>query len=276
MALSFLRKATLSVVFSILLSIASLTYFDLDGLTASHSSIPHQLRPFRPLPIRLANAVGKVLQHFNLLRGLIPLDEKLLVQAACNQVDPLDCSLLSSRHGEGGGEEEEEWRVGLRVLLDSLENEASLTLFGRYFASQQIGDALKRRAEIQKYWKSESSWSKEMISRPIFIVGLPRTGTTFLQELLSQDTTLRTLKMWELMDPVPPPPSPSDVAGLSMPNVVDRIHSVQWNLDQYKRLAPGLDAWHPIHSERPEVRNISLFSPILFILLMTYDTYFNF
>ena len=37
-----------------------------------------------------------------------------------------------------------------------------------------------------------------------------------------------------------------------MPDVMNRISNVQWNLDQYKRLAPGLDAWHPIHSERPE------------------------
>ena len=121
-------------------------------------------------------------------------------------MDPVNCSLLSSDNtGDDDNQEEhtEEWRVGLRVLLDSLESDAHLNLFGRYFASQQIGDALKRRAAIQKYWKSSSnlSWSMEIISRPIFIVGLPRTGTTFLQELLSQDTTLRTLKMWELMEP---------------------------------------------------------------------------
>lgn len=258
---SCLRKLTLSTLTFLILSISSLYFFDLDGIQSQHSSIPPQLRPFRPIPIRFANAFGYLLQKFNLLHNLLPLTEQKLINNACKQAQKIavssfheydqttipSCPLLDDNNNI-------EWRIGLQTLLKSLEVDGSLTLFGRYFASQQIGDALKRRASVQYYWKikNNSNWKKERIKQPIFIVGLPRTGTTFLQELLGQDIHLRTTKMWELMEPVPPPPSPSDEVSYSRKSVLDRIAQVQWNLDQYKRLAPGLDAWHPVHSMRPE------------------------
>ena len=248
--LKVLRKITITVLLSTILAITSLYIFDLDGVHSLHSKIPAQLQPFRPVPIRVANAIGKFLEHVDLLKVLLPLNEQQLISSACKQLNNVGNSVLECPLLEGS--KDEEWRIGLRVLLDSLERDGSLTLFGRFFATQQIGDALKRRALVQQYWKTNHAWSKEIISRPIFIVGLPRTGTTFLQELLGQDPTLRTTKMWELMEPVPPPPSPLDVHALNATDVQTRIRNVQWNLDQYKRLSPGLDAYHPVHSLRPE------------------------
>jgi hypothetical protein len=253
----YLREFTSVTLSCLLLSIISLYVFDLDGINRQHSVLPKQLQPFRPLPIRLANSLGYLLDRFHLLPIILPLDEKKLIHTACSQAQTSalvlfegystnnipKCPLLDDNN-------DVEWRVGFKKLLHALEKDSSLTLFGRYFASQQIGDALKRRALVQYYWLIHHEWKKEIIKAPIFIVGLPRTGTTFLQELLGQDESLRTTKMWELMEPVPPPPSPSD-ARIST-SVMNRISQVQWNLDQYKRLAPGLDAWHPIHSLRPE------------------------
>ena len=253
-ATSCLRTCTLALLGTLLLCVGLLYTLDLDGVQAQHATIPLQLRPFRPLPIRVANAVGYVLQKYRLLHILLPLDEHQLILKACTSAavaaqlasfPATPCPLLQD-------DSTTEWRIGLRTLLHSLETDAALTLFGRYFASQQIGDSLQRRAMVQMYWNTHHQWKKERIEQPIFIVGLPRTGTTFLQELLGQDRTLRTTKMWELMSPVPPPPSPSDAAAYAQPAVLARIANVQWNLDQYKRLAPGLDAWHPVHSMRPE------------------------
>ena len=44
---------------------------------------------------------------------------------------------------------------------------------------------------------------KVPIRDPIFVVGLPRTGTTFLHRLLSLDPFARAPKTYELFDPVP-------------------------------------------------------------------------
>jgi hypothetical protein len=60
------------------------------------------------------------------------------------------------------------------------------------------------------------------------------------------------------MEPIPPPPSPSDEKSLLAKPVQARIRAVQIALDQYKQIAPGLDAWHPIHSLRPEECILSL------------------
>jgi hypothetical protein len=45
----------------------------------------------------------------------------------------------------------------------------------------------------------------ERILRPIIIAGLPRTGTTHLHNLISQDPSLRSLPYWESLEPAPDP-----------------------------------------------------------------------
>ena len=131
-----LRKITLTTVLLLFLSIASLVLFDLDGLQAQHAHIPPQLRPFRPFPIRIANAIGYLLQRANVLHLLLPLDEQQLITNACAQAQN-----IASRHGNTTlllphncpllqDDSTAEWRIGLQTLLTSLNTEGQLTLFG--------------------------------------------------------------------------------------------------------------------------------------------------
>lgn len=46
---------------------------------------------------------------------------------------------------------------------------------------------------------------KEIIERPMFVTGEPRSGTTLLHALLSVDPNARALRFWEVMHPTPPP-----------------------------------------------------------------------
>ena len=47
---------------------------------------------------------------------------------------------------------------------------------------------------------------KQLVRKPLWIVGLPRTGSTLLHKLLSLDVPrARTLRSWELKAPLPPP-----------------------------------------------------------------------
>lgn len=185
---SWFWKIWVIILSSLAIFVGSIHFLDLDGVQSLHSNIPLQLKPFRPLPIRIANYIGRFLKQTHLLNVILPLNEDTLIRDACKQLTFTDkeiCPLLSPN------DIDEEWKVGLRVLLHSLETDAKLTLFGRFFATQQIGDALKRRVMLQQYWEHNTEWEKEIIERPVFIVGLPRTGTTFLQELLEQDISLR-------------------------------------------------------------------------------------
>ena len=43
------------------------------------------------------------------------------------------------------------------------------------------------------------------VERPLFVLGIPRTGTTLLSNLLAADPARRSPLHWELDDPVPPP-----------------------------------------------------------------------
>src|SRR5580693_9202294 len=68
------------------------------------------------------------------------------------------------------------WREGLDRLVDAFNGEADLT---------EIGD--------------------EEVEGPLVIIGLPRTGTTALSNLLAADPQVRSVRLWESSDPVPPP-----------------------------------------------------------------------
>jgi hypothetical protein len=123
-----------------------------------------------------------------------------------------------------------------------------------------VGNALRQRAALGAYWRSAAAAAAEAaagptahrIRRPIFIAGLPRTGTTLLQELLAQDPRHRAPQTWELMEPVPPPPCPGNADNNDDGTTAARIARVQTDIDHYKRLAPGIDSFHPIFARRPE------------------------
>jgi len=84
------------------------------------------------------------------------------------------------------------------------------------------------------------------ISKPIFIVGLPRTGTTFLQRLLSLDPANTSPKTWELMDPVPRLKEDLEK------DAKKRIKFCQTNIDMLLSLIPHFEDVHEMGSEIAE------------------------
>ena len=79
-------------------------------------------------------------------------------------------------------------RVGHQVLVMDLEN--------------RLREEERRRPDILA----------QPIERPIFIAGLPRSGTTFLHTLLAQDLANLVPRVWQLIHPYPldDPPSGRD------------------------------------------------------------------
>jgi hypothetical protein len=78
-----------------------------------------------------------------------------------------------------------------------------LTAFGRVTTRQAALKALANRLMVERYVHKYPRVESIPIKRPLFIVGFPRTGTTLLHHLLSQDPGYRSLKFWELHTPVP-------------------------------------------------------------------------
>jgi hypothetical protein len=87
--------------------------------------------------------------------------------------------------------------------------------------------------------------AKEKIVAPLFIVGLPRTGTTILHGLLEQDPTNRSPLSWEVQFPVPP-------ATPETWETDPRIAEHQKILDQLFKLVPGFAAMHPMGATMPQ------------------------
>jgi hypothetical protein len=95
--------------------------------------------------------------------------------------------------------------VGLNRLLQSLEEDANLTDAGR---STVLGTLVRRlcaRLKIERWYRTHPKINTESIAGPISITGLPRTGTTALCSMMSLDPQFRCLRMWEQIEPVPPP-----------------------------------------------------------------------
>jgi hypothetical protein len=97
------------------------------------------------------------------------------------------------------------WREGLDVLLDALAREGQLHEAGEMMLGVRLGRLLASRLRIEDWYAQHPEVEDEEIEGPLFIVGLPRTGTTALSQLLSADPQIRSLRLWESTNPVPPP-----------------------------------------------------------------------
>ncbi len=95
---------------------------------------------------------------------------------------------------------------GLAVLLDSYVAEAGLTPLGRKMSRAFLRDALVARLLSEAAWQRYPEHEDVDIHRPIFVVGLPRTGTTALHRLLTADPAHQGLEMWLTQAPQPRPP----------------------------------------------------------------------
>ena len=85
----------------------------------------------------------------------------------------------------------------LQLLSDTCNNEAKLTPVGRLAAHRQIVELLVNFAHLTRARCANASIADETIDNPVFITGLPRTGSTILHALLAQDPDVRVPATWE-------------------------------------------------------------------------------
>lgn len=106
-----------------------------------------------------------------------------------------------SDFGDGAHEE------GLRVLTEDLSSpEAGLTPRGNYFQRSEVKSALVGVLLTQAQFTAHPEHRDVPVERPIFLMGLPRTGTTALHRYLHADPMAQGLEMWLTQYPQPRPP----------------------------------------------------------------------
>ena len=93
------------------------------------------------------------------------------------------------------------YREGLERTVDALNNEADLNDLGNVIQHATISNALIQRLRIVDTYKQHPEIDDEVVGGPVFVLGLPRTGTTALSQLVANDPQFRSLRMWESQAP---------------------------------------------------------------------------
>lgn len=186
-------------------------------------------KPKRPLPIAVINTLGGLLMKAGLREPFQPDD---LMQRAMRATDLSDFG-------------DPDFLPALEKLCTSLEQEAHLNFIGRKIARRSLESLLQRRLKIVDYYKRTPAAQQQTISRPLFIAGMPRTGTTILFELLSQDPNHRFPISWEVEHPIPPATADTLYSD-------DRIAATEKQFAQVDQLVPGFKAMHEIGATLPQ------------------------
>lgn len=95
------------------------------------------------------------------------------------------------------------WREGLDVLLGDFNNIESSDI-GHARMHGNLVDLLAARLKTTDYLDKRPELLARPVERPVFVFGIPRTGTTLLSNLLACDPARRSPLTWEIDEPVPP------------------------------------------------------------------------
>jgi hypothetical protein len=179
--------------------------------------------PPRPEWLAALNREGAHLD----LTALVPLDAHSLVDTATRRTGLSDFG-------------DEHWRAPFETLCRDLDGPAALTAMGRLMTRSDLLIWLENRLRITALLRAHPEIEHEEIAEPTFIVGLPRSGTSILFEVLSQDPACRAPETWEALFPCPEP-GERDAR-------VARAHAL---VTQWTRVVPEFASMHEMGGRIP-------------------------
>lgn len=95
------------------------------------------------------------------------------------------------------------WQEGLGVILKLIED-PRMSDGGRQMVIVRSVEALANRLQVHDYIQQHPEVLEQRIEKPLFILGMPRTGTTVASYLLDCDPSRRSLLKWEAAHSAPP------------------------------------------------------------------------
>ncbi len=184
-------------------------------------------QPPRPDWVQAINREGSYLD----VEEVVPLDENSLIDGACANKGLTDFG-------------SDDWREPFEIMLQALQDEAQLNLMGRIMARSDIIIWLSTRLQVVDELKRHPEILEQEVEAPMVIVGLPRSGTSILFELLAQDPVVRVPECWEAMFPCPPP-EPETYA------TDPRIEQADLLVTQWSRVVPEFATIHEMRGQIP-------------------------
>ena len=147
-------------------------------------------------------------------------------------------SMLKGLEGKLG---EEDYIEPLEILIHSINKHNNFNLFGRIALNHQLRSRLKMRAKLTALYDKNTFIEP---AEPVFVIGLPRSGTSLLFNLLSQDKAHRSPQYWEIMHLLPIPKNEKRIQKRKLHTNIE--------LKLAKTIIPKLKAIHTITAETPE------------------------
>jgi Sulfotransferase family len=183
-----------------------------------------------PASLRVAHWVGKRLKSFGVQGGTLSAES--LIQSAQQQTGLTEFGT-------------DRFRAPLQKLVESYLADRDLSVLGRAIARGTLVHTLVNRLLIARDLRSQPEIRQQTVERPLFVLGLPRTGTTFLYKLLTQDAQARPLLYWESTSPSPPPTPETRTTD-------PRIGKAEKIVNSLNRMIPSLASIHQFDAHGPE------------------------
>lgn len=197
---------------------------------------PTTLQTIRPqLPVRLFNGFGALLEKTRIPPARMFAAD--LIETAKRR-----CGL--DNFGDG------EFSEALSRLLDSCQDEAQLNLVGRIALKTDLLETLSARLQMERDRQVYPGITRQEIREPLFILGLPRSGTSVLHRLLGADPKHRSPLMWEVRSPSPP----------TRHDEKRRIQRAAQSCNFFNWLVPTFRHAHTVGAEVPQ-ECVSLMTP---------------
>ncbi|PYJ71745.1 MAG: sulfotransferase [Verrucomicrobia bacterium] len=189
---------------------------------------PTTLRQTRPLlPVRFLNGCGAL------------LGKKRSPSVRMQAVDLIETARRRCGLDDFGAGD---FFEALSRLLESCQTEAQLNLIGKIALRTDVLQTLCSRLRMERDRQLYPEIARQEIREPLFIVGLPRSGTTILQMLLAADPEHRSPLMWEVMTPSPP----------TTADEKRRIQRATQSANLFNWLAPTFRYVHAVGAELPQ------------------------
>ncbi|CAB3760303.1 sulfotransferase family protein [Paraburkholderia solisilvae] len=131
----------------------------------------------------------------------------------------------------------------LAQLQRAVHEEADLNLFGRVSTHWDILRLLTNLLILRDRELADPAILQRPVTQPIFVLGMPRSGSSFLHSLLAEDETSFAPRCWQAIYPYPDHPAAGRHAG---------PRKVQRQFDFFHRLAPELRDVHPFNALTPQ------------------------
>ena len=132
----------------------------------------------------------------------------------------------------------------LDILLDQWRNDPNLNQLGRGSMRGLMVKHLSTRLLAHDTWKKHPEILDIPIEKPIIVLGLPRSGTTHLLNLMAADSRFRSLPLWESYEPIPQHGEQPLEDGTD-----PRYKRCQDDWDNMQMVTPAVAAMHPMNPD---------------------------